>query len=114
MTSTSAHQAGDRLDDEAWLAERELEASGDGHSWTIRVRLGPPVPQETGGYRCRVVLDGEPFGFDGAFSGQDEFQALVLSLGFIASSLETMAEARDIVLTYNGDTDIGFRTPRWG
>jgi hypothetical protein len=97
---------------EQWMAECTVDTALDGQTWPVTVRIGSPTSRPTGDWTCRVAIQGEPFEFDSAIAGVDSFQALVLAMGFIANSVEGMAEARGITLTVHGEP-ARFRIPTW-
>ena len=91
------------------IAQRELSVPTKA---TVSVVIGKPEPYPDGnGYYCPYQILGLGEQKIRSAGGQDTVQALILALRAIGVVLYTSREAKEGLLTWNGNADLGFPVP---
>jgi|ERR1041385_6408791 hypothetical protein len=77
----------------------------------ITVKLGLPVPEDDGTYRCSYEIEGLGPNRVKYALGADGIQALYLTLMKIGTDLYTSLEGRRREITWEGSANLGFPVP---
>ncbi|MGH9563259.1 MAG: DUF6968 family protein [Terracidiphilus sp.] len=88
------------------IAERALDAIGDGGSFEVRVRLGKPTPHPKGDWACPFQITGIGDEKVRLIFGVDAVQALQLAMVAVGSHLST--HQKKAKLAFLSENHLGF------